>query len=105
MTSSSFCLIRLVVVAALIAGLTTWAPPAWIQTADVQALNHKLERLERDLQDVQRELYSNYSRRNTGSQEQAAPLDTTATARLSLRLAELGESISHLTGQDRKSVV
>jgi len=65
----------------------------------VQALNHKLERLERDLQDVQRELYSNYSRRNTGSQEQAAPLDTTATARLSLRLAELGESISHLTGQ------
>ena len=86
-------------VVALIAGLTFSTPLAWSQTADMQALNHKLERLERDLQDVQRELYSNYSRRNTGSQIPAAPADSTATARLSVRLTELEESISHLTGQ------
>ncbi len=99
MTFSSLFIIRSFVVAALIAGLAIWTPPAWSQTVDMEAFNHKLERLERDLQDVQRELYSNYSRRNTTSQEQAAPVDSTATARLSLRLAELEESISHLTGQ------
>ena len=75
-------------------GLT--APAAAQSSTDPSSLGYRLDRLERDLQDVQREVYSNYSR---GDAVSSAPVDPAGAARLAVRITELEQQISTLTGQ------
>ncbi len=63
----------------------------------VEALNDKLNRLERDLQDVQRELYSGGGR--PGSAAAVGFDDPSAAARATVRINELDLTIRQLTGQ------
>ncbi len=91
---------------------TTWASQAATAQTDwqVDALNDKLNRLERDLQDVQRELYFNSGRAaavtvpefdNPSAAAVTVPeFDIpSAAARATVRINELDATIRRLTGQ------
>ena len=57
----------------LSAGLVMTLAPAHAQVTDYRALSDEVERLRRELQDVQREVYSSYSNYNKAQTEGPAP--------------------------------
>ncbi len=100
--------------AALLAMTVVFAPGAVSAQFDsFESLTEEVQRLRRDLQDVQREVYSNYSPQPAGTMQpipdqpaaaptapSSGPVDMTAnSAKLSVRMAELEERLRVVTGQ------
>ncbi|MEO0960802.1 MAG: tol-pal system protein YbgF [Pseudomonadota bacterium] len=66
---------------------------------DTRALYDRLLRLERDLQDVQRNVYQGGAPAQLGAPAPAADIGATDAARLSLRLDQIEASLRDMTGQ------
>ncbi|MEP0069256.1 tol-pal system protein YbgF [Pyruvatibacter sp.] len=66
---------------------------------DTRALYDRLLRLERDLQDVQRNVYQGGAPAQLGAPAPAADIGATDAARLSLRLDQIETSLRDMTGQ------
>jgi len=81
--------------------LTAGAVPAHAQQSvtDTRALYDRLLRLERDLQDVQRNVYQGGAPAQLGAPAPAADLGATDAARISLRLDQIEASLRDMTGQ------
>ncbi len=90
--------------------LSLGAAPGFSQTRDVQSLGEKLDRLERDLQDVQRQVYSRYSTQNQAGDAPSATQPAPATGAspdaspslpagpMAMRVDELDQGMRALTG-------
>ncbi|MEM9122132.1 MAG: tol-pal system protein YbgF [Pseudomonadota bacterium] len=80
----------------LVLPLTALAPPVGAQTGEFSAMVQKLERLERDLQALQRQVYSGTPPQNATGR---VPTGDAAYDTLSLRLDAFEQQMQALTGQ------
>jgi tol-pal system protein YbgF len=88
-------------VVALAMFLATWqiADTASAQQADLQSLSDRVERLQRELQDLQRAVYRGESVPAPSNLESSEGLTGTQAARLSLRISQIETALQTLTNQ------
>ncbi len=89
----------LMVGAGVVLAAGTFPAQAQQSVTDTRALYDRLLRLERDLQDVQRNVYQGRAPAQLGAPAPAADLGATDAARISLRLDQIEASLRDMTGQ------
>ncbi|MEE8188896.1 MAG: tol-pal system protein YbgF [Kiloniellales bacterium] len=88
-------------VAAIVLVLGLQAGPASAQDADIQSLVNQIERLQRELSTLQRQVYRGQTppAPAAGASAEAGGLSTTSAARIDLRLSQFESELRSLTGQ------
>jgi tol-pal system protein YbgF len=87
---------------ALLVSVTVWLPAAAQDSADLQALQDRLQRLDRDLMAVQQRVYRGGAATSTAPSQAAAPpsdAQTAATVNLQTRISGLESELRKTTGQ------
>lgn len=94
----SAALVGALACAVVTVSMTIAGPVAWAQDAQVQGLVDRVERLQRELQTLQRTVYRGEPPPVEAAAPAAGGLNTNVAARLELRLSQLEAQIRQLTG-------